>query len=78
MDDGYVAGGRFDWPGNEKLVLRAWNTNNHQLTYGVLAAAAQALQVWAWGDGWGLLKFDIYDGTTKVGKGIVEIPELGR
>ena len=75
--DGNIAGGRFDWPGSESLVLSAWNANNHQLTYGVLSAALQALQEWTWGEGFGTLAFDIYDGQNQVGQGKLEVVGLG-
>lgn len=76
VGDGNVAAGQFDWPGNERLILRAWNVNNHQLTYGVLAAGLQALQVWTWSEGWGTFKFNVYDGINQVGEGTLAMFSL--
>lgn len=69
--DGVVAGGQFQWAGVEKLILRVMNTNNHQLTWGVLGAAIDALAesmnpaVTGPGESW----FSIFDGENKVGMG---------
>lgn len=71
--DGVVAGGLFQWAGAETLMLRVRNTNNHQLTWGVLGAAIDALAeymnqaVTGPGESW----FSIFDGENEVGTGTI-------
>ncbi len=57
------------------MAFRAWNANNHQLTWGVLLAAIRAVSNYmmvenAWGDA----EFDIYDGGIQVGRGVISGP----
>ena len=76
VGDGLVQGGSFTFYGGQGLVLRVWDTNNHQATYGVLGAAMHAL--WDYMNSqttFGAGAFVIYDGAVEVGKGT--IGELG-
>ncbi|KAA6408956.1 MAG: hypothetical protein FRX48_07300 [Lasallia pustulata] len=75
--DGLLTGGTFDrqsYPTG--LVLRAWNDNNHQTTWGVLGAAVTALLEGMGRDGWGWGTFGIYDGENWVGSGVIEPGEM--
>lgn len=68
-----VEGGLFQWAGAERLMLRIVNANNHQLTWGVLGAAIDALgeymnqAVTGPGESW----FSIFDGRNEVGTGTI-------
>ena len=69
--DGVMVSGSYDWPPSEP-VLRITNANNHQTTWGVMAAAIYALADWmhtesTFGGGF----FDIYDGQNQVGTGTI-------
>ena len=71
-DDGVISNdGNFNWAEAQGMVLHTWNTNNHQTTYGVLAAAIQAL--WGYMDGqeFGTARFTIFDGGNEVGAGML-------
>ncbi|KAA6410635.1 MAG: hypothetical protein FRX48_06058 [Lasallia pustulata] len=71
--DGVVEDGFFNWAGAGGLKLRMVNSNNHQLTWGVVGAAIEALgeymhqAVTGPGEGW----FSILDGTNEVGTGTI-------
>lgn len=65
-------GGIFQWLGQESLALEVANANNHQTTYGVLAAALMAL--WHYMEATGDVErasFAVYDGRNLVGNGWV-------
>lgn len=72
MGDSLVQGGSFSFFGEDNMVLRIHDTNNHQTTYGVLGAAVMAL--------WNFMttqnqfragNFQVYDGPNMVGQGFV-------
>lgn len=73
--DGVVHGGYFEWAGAEGLMLRMANSNNHQLTWGVLGAAIDALgdymhhAVTGPGEGW----FTVFDGPNEIGMGTIAL-----
>ena len=69
--DGLVPDGGFDWD-NFGFSLRTWNANNHQMTWGVLGAAAFALMDYMNRYGYGSATFLIYDGVNQVGAGTIE------
>ena len=65
-------GGIFQWLGEEGLALEVANADNHQTTYGVLAAALVALWHYMTQTGdIGRATFDVYDGPNWVGVGWV-------
>lgn len=52
--------------------LHAWNENNHQMSWGVLGAAIQAVQDCMLNiEEWGTATFSIWDGETEVGFGVL-------
>lgn len=58
--------------GQAPLELHAWNENNHQMTWGVLGAAIQALQdCMEKIEEWGTASFSIWDGDNEVGYGVL-------
>lgn len=70
--DGLIPQGLFTMEGANDLELYVANANNHQQTYGVLAAA-----MWALGDymgrvGPGGVTFSVYDGANQVAQGSIE------
>lgn len=71
LGDKAVRGGVFNWPTNNGLVLKAWNANNHQLTYGVLGAALDAVGDYMSFNGFCHATFAVYDGVNQVGEGVV-------
>ena len=69
--DGVIASGRYtgEVTGNSCGIVM-WNTNNHQLTYGVAQAALAALRNYmSQENNYGWLLFDIWDGDNQVGAG---------
>lgn len=69
--DSIIRTGTYDRRGQGNLVLHIWNTNNHQLTRGVLGAALDALADFIdtyWG---GALQFYIWDGQHEVAQGLL-------
>lgn len=68
--DKAVDNGVFDWP-NNGMALKAWNANNHQMTYGVLGAALDAVGDYMSFNGFRRATFAIYDGANQVGEGVV-------
>lgn len=71
--DGLIFDGQFNWAGAAGLMLKTANANNHQQTWGVLAAALEALlefmrqnQMVA-----GAAIFSIFDGRNLVGLGSI-------
>lgn len=70
LGDGALAGGMFEWSTDAGYVLQAWNKNNHQTTWGVLAMAVTALLNYMTAkDLYGAVTFFIYDGMNQVGAG---------
>ncbi|MCJ1302716.1 hypothetical protein MMC08_005520 [Hypocenomyce scalaris] len=52
--------------------LTVWNANNHQITWGVLSAAVEAMEAFMIQYGFGEATFSIYDGANEVGEGDVK------
>lgn len=67
--DGVIANGMFEMTGENGLLLRIWNSNNHQTTYGVLSAACMALVQYMTVTAFGSVSFHIFDGVSEVGQG---------
>lgn len=71
--DALLAGGRFAWMGAGGMEVKVQNSNNHQVTYGVLTAALEALNGYMQ-SGRGLAgeaDFVVFDGANEVGRGVV-------
>ena len=68
---GEIPAGRFDFVGQNALILRIWGVGGHQLTYEVTAAALSALRDYMLGHEFGAASFWIYDGNREVGAGLV-------
>lgn len=65
-------GGIFQWLGGDALALEVANANNHQTTYGVLAAALLSLASYmVQTDDANRASFDVYDGPNRVASGWV-------
>ncbi|KAA6415500.1 MAG: hypothetical protein FRX48_00215 [Lasallia pustulata] len=62
IGDGVISMGGIAWPGVGGVGFRTWNANNHQTTWGVLAAAVGALQDYMRRFGFGAASFSIADG----------------
>lgn len=74
--DGVMAAGTFDrFPSDEGLEVSIINTNNHQVTWGVLESALEALADWMEQYGYGSVVFQIYDGPNQVGRGSIIPPQ---
>lgn len=69
--DGLVAGGIFQKLGAGDIVLCTMNSNNHQLSYGVLGAALSALKAYMSQYYYGAASFTINDGMVEVAKGMI-------
>ena len=71
--DGVLTGGRF----TEFFLgvsLRVVNSNNHQLTWGVMQSALTALRSWMQAyNVWGTAVFEVYDGSHQVGVGTMNL-----
>lgn len=77
--DGEIGSPAFRWLGPLGLKLEAFDANEHHLTYGVLAAALQAVENWMSSPGQyhQFAKFDIVDGDNQVGVGYISSVNLG-
>lgn len=54
------------------MVLKVWNSNNHQITWGVLGNALWGLREYMQEkDVWGSAVFQVWDGSNWVGSGMV-------
>lgn len=76
--DGVIVNGVYRWTNNPDgpLGLQIWasNTNNHQLTYGVLGAALNALNEFMALCGPGLTTvLHVYGGSNQVGRGQLDV-----
>lgn len=58
--DGVMPGGMAIWQGYGGAYMKAWNSNNHQTTWGVLGAALGALREFQNEHGWGAAGFTIF------------------
>ena len=67
-----ISHGSFTRTGPHNLVFTAVNSNNHQMTWGVLAMAIEALASYMQSTGFGRVIFTIYDGVNEVGSGSIE------
>ena len=65
-------GGFYVWCSTQGLTLRTWNTNNHQMTFGVVGAAFLALRTYMDFRTYGPAKFKIFDGPNEVGAGTLD------
>ena len=73
--DGVMPAGTFErFPSDEGLEITITNANNHQVTWGVLQSALEALGDWMDQFGYGSVVFQIYDGPNQVGRGSI-LPE---
>ena len=70
IGDGVIAGGQFSLT-FEGVVLRVFNSNNHQLTRGVLGTALAGLRGYMSREGEKFVAFEIFDGVTQVGAGML-------
>ena len=70
--DQVVSGGQSEWDVADTLSLHLWNTNNHQLTWGVVKAALEALNDYMNKSGYGEVEFSIFDGAHEVGQGAIQ------
>lgn len=59
--DQIVSGGRFERDATDTLSLHMWNTNNHQLTWGVMKPAFDALKGYMNESGYGEIQFSIFE-----------------
>lgn len=69
--DGVIPGGMFHKAGPDNIALRTMNSNNHQITYGVLGAAIAAVEAYMNNHYFGGASFTINDGMTEVAKGVI-------
>ena len=69
--DGLIARGVFNFLGANAVQVQVQNANNHQITYGVLASALEALERWTAQNGCVLGAFVIRDGPNVVGTGSI-------
>ncbi|MCJ1302668.1 hypothetical protein MMC08_005472 [Hypocenomyce scalaris] len=75
--DGVLAGGSFEFSDNTVL-LNVWNSNNHQITWGVLGSALWGLREFMQDkDTWGCATFQVWDGVNWVGTGTVGMASSG-
>lgn len=63
--------GSFTQTGAQDLVFSVVNSNNHQVTWGVLAVAIQELAEYMSGAGFARAWFSIYQGINEVGTGVI-------
>ncbi|KAA6411407.1 MAG: hypothetical protein FRX48_04687 [Lasallia pustulata] len=69
--DGLLPGGNFDFA-DHLMVVKVWNSNNHQITWGVLGSALWGLRDFMQEKGvWGVVVFQVLDGSSWVGSGMV-------
>ena len=71
LGDGVIPRGWFDISGEDNLWLTVNNANNHQMTWGVLAAAVVALVDYMESSQWGTTTFKLFDGVNEVGVGSI-------
>lgn len=71
--DGPIFGGAFTQVYDD-LALWVKNSNNHQLTWGVLGTALVAIgDYFELNGGWGAVEFAVWDGDYEVGRGRIGI-----
>ncbi len=73
--DGPIPTGQFSYMipqrGGATVAMHVWNMNNHQVTWGVLNKALEALADYFKCTEWGAATFGIWDGVNEVGMGVV-------
>ena len=70
---GLVPGGQFIQQGTN-VVLKMWNANNHQLTWGVVGVVVMGLLDWiAPTSDAPAIVFKIFDGANQVGQGQIAV-----
>ena len=69
--DGVIPTGSFSFS-KYSIDCQASNANNHQLTWGVMGAAIEALANFMTLYGFGAARFGIYDGDNLVGQGVFQ------
>lgn len=73
--DGPIPTGEFSYLipqwGGATVAMHVWNVNNHQITWGVLSSAVEALAEYFRSTEWAAATFAIWDGVNKVGLGVV-------
>ena len=72
LGDGVMTAGVFNnWMSDEGMRVTVANANNHQVTWGVLESALEALGDYMEQYGYGSVVFDIFDGANQVGHGSI-------
>ncbi len=73
LQDGIIGTAGYRRLGAQALTLLAEDANHHQLTWGVLGAALQAVKEYMSqsGNSFGTAYFSIYDGDNQTGKGSI-------
>lgn len=69
--DGVIPASQSTWGDTGGTLMKTWNSNNHQITWGVFGAALSALKEYTNEYGWGTASFTIFDGVKEVGEGYV-------
>ena len=69
VHDGLLPRGSVTIPGHSGNSLHAYNAGGHEITWGVLGAAVEALQDWSQNNAYGQMTYAIYDGPNQVGEG---------
>lgn len=73
MGDAVISRGAVEFYGGNGVFFKSWNVNNHQQTWGVLAAAIAALKDYMSHNYYGGASFSIFDGSNEVGEGTVGV-----
>ena len=71
IGDTVINKGSVEFYGGDGVFFKSWNVNNHQQTWGVLAAAIAALKDYMSQNYFGRASFNIFDGRNEVGEGTV-------
>lgn len=71
ISDAVISKGSMEFYGGNGVFFKSWNVNNHQQTWGVLAAAIAALKDYMSQTYFGRASFNIFDGRNEVGEGTV-------
>lgn len=71
-ENALIPHGTFTQTGAQNLVFTAENANNHQITWGALCEAIEALASYMGNAGFGRAWFMIFEGGNEVGVGSIE------
>ena len=71
IGDAVISKGSVEFYGGNGVFFKSWNVNNHQQTWGVLAAAIAALKDYMSHSSYGGASFSIFDGRNEVGEGTI-------